>query len=507
MFASVSDPTKLNGAAMIDYETFMKIHDHHERQGLTIAQTARTLGLHPETVSKWVKCTRYERRRPVKRASRLDPFKGLIVRWLDSHPYSAQQIFQRVREAGYRGGPTTVRDYVRAIRPGEREAYLKLNFAPGEAAQVDWGEYGSIAVGSTRRRLSFFVMVLCYSRLMYLEFTVSQTMEHFLACHEHAFAAFNGCPKRLIIDNLRSAVLKRLTGEAPVFNPRYVDFSRHYGFEITACNVGQAHEKGRVENGVGYVKKNLLNGLELGDFSAIKPAARIWLDTIDNVRINGETHQRPLDMFAKERAQLKPLTALPYDSARSFTVRASRQFRVRLDTNCYSVPAQYANRRVSVKAYADRVCIYYEDQLIARHLRSYDRRQDIEDPEHPKPLLEKRRNAREQRLLTRFLALSSQAQAYYEGLEQHRLNARHHVRKIVAIAEIYGEQAVARAIEDALTFRAFSCEYIMNLVEVRTRQLPEPGALQLTRHEDLLELEIEPPDFSAYEVNDDDQVS
>ncbi len=81
------------------------------------------------------------------------------------------------------------------------------------------------------------------------------------------------------------------------------------------------------------------------------------------------------------------------------------------------------------------------------------------------------------------------------------------MRKIVAIAEIYGEQAVARAIEDALTFRAFSCEYIMNLVEVRTRQLPEPGALQLTRHEDLLELEIEPPDFSAYEVNDDDQVS
>ncbi len=288
-------------------------------------------------------------------------------------------------------------------------------------------------------------------------------------------------------------MLKRLTGEAPVFNPRYVDFSRHYGFEITACNVGQAHEKGRVENGVGYVKKNLLNGLELGDFSAIKPAARIWLDTIANVRIHGETHQRPLDMFAKERAQLKPLTALPYDSARSFTVRASRQFRVRLDTNCYSVPAQYANRRVSVKAYADRVCIYYEDQLIARHLRSYDRRQDIEDPEHPKPLLEKRRNAREQRLLTRFLALSSQAQAYYEGLEQHRLNARHHVRKIVAIAEIYGEQAVARAIEDALTFRAFSCEYIMNLVEVRNRMLPQPGALQLTRNEDLLELEIAPP--------------
>ena len=492
---------------MIDYETFMQIHDHHERQGLTIAQTARALGLHPETVSKWVKCTRYERRRPVQRASRLDPFKGLIVRWLDSHPYSAQQIFQRVREAGYSGGPTTVRDYVREIRPREREAYLKLHFALGEAAQVDWGEYGSIAVGSTRRRLSFFVMVLCYSRLMYLQFTVSQTMEHFLACHEHAFAAFNGCPKRLIIDNLRSAVLKRLTGEAPVFNPRYLDFSRHYGFDITACNVRQAHEKGRVENAVGYVKKNLLNGLELCDFSAINPAARLWLDTIANVRIHGETHQRPRDLFEQERAHLKPLTALPYDSARSFTVRASSQFRIALDANTYSVPAKYANTRVSVKAYIDRVCIYYENELIARHVRSYDRRQDIEDPEHPKALLAQRRSAREQRLLMRFLALSAKAQAYYEGLEQHRLNARHHVRKIVALAEIYDEQAVARAIEDALAFRAFSCEYIMNLVEVRNRMLPQPGALQLTRNEDLLELEIEPPDLSAYEVHDDEQAS
>jgi transposase len=492
---------------MIDYETFMKIHDHHERQGLTIAQTARALGLHPETVSKWVKCARYERRRSVKRASRLDAYKGLIVRWLDSHPYSAQQIFQRVREAGYGGGITTVRDYVRQIRPPEREAYLKLHFARAEAAQVDWGEYGSIGVGSTRRRLSFFVMVLCYSRLMYVEFTVLQTMEHFLACHEHAFSAFNGCPKRIIVDNLRSAVLKRLVGEAPVFNPRYVDFARHYGFEITACNVRKAHEKGRVENGVGYVKKNLLNGLELADFSSINPAARIWLDTIANVRIHGETHQRPLDLFEQERAHLTPLTALPYDSARSFTVRASSQFRIALDANHYSVPAKYANTRVLVKAYIDRVCIYYENELIARHPRSHDRFKDVEDPEHPKALLAQRHNAREQRLLMRFLALSAKAQPYYEGLQQRRLNARHHIRKIVAAAEIYGEAAVARAIEDALSFHAFSCEYITNLLEMRNRKLPEPGALQLTRNEDLLELEIEPPDLSAYEVNDDPQTS
>ena len=394
---------------MIDYETFCKIKDHHQRQGLTIAQTARALGLHAQTVAKWMRVAQFRPRQSVARASRLDPFRGQVVRLLDTHPYSAQQIFQRLREAGFAGGYTIVKDYVRSVRPARREAFLKLSFAPAECAQIDWGEYGSIALGSTRRRLSFFVMVLCYSRLMYVEFTVSQTMEHFLACHEHAFAAIQGVPAKLMIDNLRSAVLQRLAGEAPVFNARYLDFSTHWGFELAPCNVGKGNEKGRVENGVGYVKKNFLNGLELTEFSAINPAAQIWLDTIANVRIHGETHQRPLDLFQQEQAHLKPLNAMPYDIARIASVRASKQFRVTLDTNRYSLPAQYASTRVTLKAYPQRVCIYHHDQLIARHTRSYDRYQDIEDPDHPKELLAQRRNAREQRLLMRFLSLGPKA--------------------------------------------------------------------------------------------------
>jgi transposase len=166
---------------VIDYETFCKIHDCHDRQGLTIAQTARALGLHPQTVATWVARSRFEPRRSRPRSSVLDPFKPRITRLLDTHPYSAQQIFQRLREEGYRGGVTILRDYVRRIRPTKRPVYLKLHFATGECAQVDWGCYGTVAVGNTRRRLSFFVMVLAFSRQMFVEFTVSQTMEHFLA--------------------------------------------------------------------------------------------------------------------------------------------------------------------------------------------------------------------------------------------------------------------------------------------------------------------------------------
>jgi len=482
---------------MIDYPTYCRIKDALQRQKLNYTQAAKALGLHPQTVAAWAE--RPWRPRVTRpRTSLLDPFKSRILAWLEAHPYSAVQVVQRLRECGYTGGITIVRDYVRRVRPRERAAFLTLSFAPGEAAQLDWGEYGTIGVGSTRRRLSFFVMVLCYSRMMYVEFFVSQQMEQFLAAHQNAFAVL-GCPTRVVIDNLRSGVLRHLVGEAPVFNPRYLNFIQHYGLAITACNLNAGHEKGRVERGVAYVKSNLLNGLELGTLEALNVQARLWLDTVANVRVHGATHRRPVDLFAAERAALQPPNPRPYDIARPISVRASRQFRVVLETNSYSVPAHYASQRVTLKAYPDRVCVYHGERLIARHPRCYDRHRDIEDPEHPKALLAQRRSAREQRLMLRFLALTPRAQTYFEALSTRRTNARDHVRRIVALAEIHGEEAVARAIDDGLDFQAFSAEYVANTLEMRRRQPPEPAALQLTRRADLLELELAPADLSLYD--------
>ena len=488
---------------MIDYEMYCKIRDHCGRLGLSIMQTAQALGLHRETVSKWSQRERYVQRANPPRGSRLDPFKGQIVRWLEAHDLSAQQIFQRLREAGYQGGKTIVNSYVRRVRPPKQKAYLKLVFTQGECCQVDWGQYGSVAVGNTRRRLSFFVMVQCYSRQMYVEFTVAQTMEHFLGCHERAFAAL-GVAQKVMVDNLKSAVLRRLTGVAPVFNPRYLDYARHHNFKIVPCNVAAGNEKGRVESGVGYVKKNFLRGTEFTDFSAVNPAAQLWLNEIANVREHGETHRRPVDLFAQERESLRRPNPNIYDLGRVLNVRASSQFRIALDTNRYSVPAKYANQRVIVKAYPERVCIYAQDQLVARHVRCYDRHLDREDPDHPKALLEQRQNAREQRVMPRFLAISPKAQPYYEGLEARRFNARGHVRKIIALADIYGDAACHRAIEDAIVFKAFSSEYIAHLLESRARLKSPASPLSLTRRADLLDIELPEPDLSIYEVADDE---
>ena len=301
--------------------------------------------------------------------------------------------------------------------------------------------------------------------------------------------------------------MQRLVGAAPVFNPKYLDFSRHWGFEISPCNVRSGNEKGRVENGVGYVKKNLLAGLELADFAAMQPAAQLWVDTVADVRMHESTHQRPIDRFEEERAHLKRLNPAGFDLARVCSVRATNRFRVALDSNHYSVPALYAGSRLTLKAYADRVCIYAADPLIARHPRSMDRHQNIEDPDHERQLLAQRKSAREQRLLVHFLALSPRAQAYLEGLEAKRINVRGHLRKILALAELHGKEAVARALDDGLELQAFSAEYIANILAARRRIGPEPAALQLTRRADLLELELPEPDLSIYDCDqgDDDE--
>jgi transposase len=484
---------------MIDYETYMKMKSYHEKDGLNCNQVAAIMGLSYRTVNNWLNEKRYRMRKLSERSSKLDPFKNQILQMLEKYPYSAAQILLCIKENGFDGSYTIVKDYVRKVRPPKTKAYLMLSFAPGECAQVDWGSYGFVNVGSTRRRLSFFVMVLCYSRLMYVEFTVSQTMEHFLACHQNAFDFFGCVPRKIMVDNLKSAVLRRIVGQAPVFNPKYFDFANYYGFSIAACNVGAGNEKGRVENGVGYVKKNFLAGLDIPDFAAIHPAARHWLATVANVRIHGKTRQKPIERFEKERLFLNPLPANAFDIATVSQVRASSQFRITLDANRYSVPAEYAGARLTLKTYPDRLCIYSENQLIARHVRSYDRHQDVEDPDHPKQLLIQRKKARDQKIYMRFLSLSPKAEQYYYKLEQRRMNPKHHVQKIVALSEIYDPNAVARALEDAFTFQAFSCEYIANLLEQRSRCLPEPGALHLTRSEDLLDIDIEQPDLSIYE--------
>lgn len=486
---------------MIDYEIYCKIKLLSGKEALSYSQIGQQLGMDPETVSKYARLSSFPRRSVTKRPSKLDGFKPAINRWLERYPYSVAQIFQRLRaEEGYTGGMSILKEYVRVVRPVRHPAFLTLAFAPGEAAQVDWGCAGNIMLGNTRRRLSFFVMVLCHSRLAYVEFTCGERMEHFLAAHRNALEYFGGTPASCLIDNLKTGVLIHPYGEKAVFHPRYLDFAAHYGFTAKACNVRRANEKGRVENGVGYVKKNFLAGLELpNSLSALNTAVRHWLDTVANVRIHGETKRVPQELFLIEKPALRALPPEAADTSVTRLVRVTNRCRIVVDTNRYSVPSLYASQRLTLKAFSDRLCLYHAHNLVASHSRNYERHRDFENPEHVKELLDQRRRARDAKWLLSFYALSPQAEVYHQQLAARHLNARSHVNKIVALSEIYGVEKVARAMEDAMASEAYSSQYIDNILQQRERITPQPGPLHLTRRSDLLDLDLSPADLSLYD--------
>jgi hypothetical protein len=334
---------------------------------------------------------------------------------------------------------------------------------------------------------------------MYVEFFLREAQEHFLHAHQNAFEFHRGATHQLIVDNCKVAVTRHERGQAPLFNARYLDFTRHHGCEPRACNPFSPHEKGRVEKAVDYIKRNFLAGLELTSLDALNAAARLWLCSVANVRQHAATGRTPDELFtSEEKARLRPLPAQRYDVATVHPVQANRCFRVAFDANHYSVPAPYARAHLTLKAYPDCVVLFHGQKLIAEHPRSYERGRDFEHPDHPRPLLENRFRAHQQRNLMRFLQLGPAAEPYYHQLRERRGNAHQHVARIVALCEIHGADATARALADALEYQAFSAEYVANLLDQRRRPSAEPAALHLTRASDLLQLELPHPDLSIY---------
>ena len=237
---------------MSDDACFCQSKHLHAPQGLTAAQIAKTLTLDSRTVAYWRAQEHVRPRTSRTRHRQLDPCKPDIVRMLERSPSAAAQVLQRLREHGFDGSYALVKASVRTVRPRRQAACLTLAFAPGACAQGEWRAFGAVPVGQTPRPLRFFVMVLGSRRMLDVECPVSQTMEHLLACHHHAFDFFGGRPPPVLVDTLTSAVLKRALGAAPGFHPTSLDFATHHGCPIPPCNVGKGNEKGRVENGVGF---------------------------------------------------------------------------------------------------------------------------------------------------------------------------------------------------------------------------------------------------------------
>jgi transposase len=292
---------------MINRHTVFEIHRlYHE--GLSKQRIADTLHLDPKTVRKFL-IDPQPKRPPIIRPSKLDPFKEEINRLLEIDPKaSAAVILQRIAPLGFDGRMTILKDYLHSLRGHlkQKEAFIRFESLPGEQCQVDWGHFGSIVYGDTKRKLYCLAVLECHSRLLYLEFTHSQQQETLHRCLLNALRFFKGTPKELVTDNMLTAVTERI-GPLIRFNEAFLDFLRPFAIVPKACNPRSPHEKGKVEKGViHYIRHNFWPLRSFSDLFDLQAQADHWRDTIANVRIHGTTGQKPIERF-----QVQALRALP----------------------------------------------------------------------------------------------------------------------------------------------------------------------------------------------------
>jgi len=484
------------------YKKHYLIHALSEDEKLNPAQIAARLNLSIKTVKRRLKKKRYLVPEPRVIVRKLDPYKERIKDLLERHDYTAVQIFRMMQSEGYGGCESVLREYVAKVRPSRAKAYLTLNFEPGQSAQVDFAECGFLNVGERKRKLYAFVMNLCYSRMIFVKFIMRQNMEHFLQCHREAFEYFKGVTNETIVDNCKVAVKTPAFFGSPVINERYADFANHYRFKVSPCGVRKPTSKGQVEKNVSYLRTSFLNGLDLErlTLSALNHGVRQWMENVANVRIHGTTRKTPVEMFEEERPKLQALPLFPYDCAVIQSVRADSRYRVAFESNKYSVPPDYAGKRVELCLYPEKIVIRHDGRMIAEHVRCYELNKDCGLPEHDKELLGQRRKAEQGLMMKQFMSMGKIAETYFQGLQSRRLNPVVHVRKIMALLTTYGAEEVARAMEDGAESGAFGSEYIANIIEARRRFLPPPGTLHVCRNSDYLNLEIKPRDMNEYDV-------
>jgi transposase len=440
-----------------------------------------------------------------RRASLLDPHRAKIGALLAKAPdLSAVRIREEIARGpdGYTGGASILRRYLRRVRPAQGRIYQEVHYEPAQAMQVDWGDCGRVTIGATTRKVSVFVAVLCYSRLMFIEFTLSQRKAEFYRSLVHALEFFGGSPRAVIFDNLKAAVLNG-SGRAACFHPEFLALCGNYCLQPIACERRDPESKGIVEGGVRYVKHNALAGRseELLRFEDYLALASQWRDQVANVRLHETTRERPIDRFLRERSLLRPLPAIPFDTDEILPAVVTPHARIEFDGNRYSTPPQWVRRPVTIRASRDEVQVLHEGQVVAQHVRSHERGQLIVLQDHRLAARALSRRSRSTALEQAFDALGPEARQFHLQLKRQPVKSGVHLRRLLGLAQLYGAAEVLAAIARALELSAYDAAYVENLLlaERRRRQLPTPTRPTPRRRELIDEIDLDPADPARYD--------
>jgi transposase len=471
---------------MLEAEVQARIFSLYWNEKKSVRKIAELVGVDRKTVKRIIDRKKViPEKRSASRVSLLDPFKDEIKEMLLKDPMMASAtIMYRLREKGYMGGLSIIKIHVRELRMRShkvREAFLRLEFAPGECAQVDWGEFGDPFGDGVK--IHCFVMVLCYSRMMYLEFTRSERFEDFIRCHENAFKFFGGIPKECWYDNLATAVTDRYGGVVK-FNPRFFSYMGHHSIAPHACNPARGNEKGRVENGIKFIRSHFWSGRTFKDFNDICLESILWRDQYLNLREHRVTKRIVKNLFeSEERPALGPINTLKFETDEVLTKVVSPDFHFVFETNRYSVPWTLVGMAVTIRITEKTVKVYYLEKYVAGHERSYLKNKVFTNPKHQAGLLAKKPGAvsQDESRIVALKNLGDGVREYFKSLRASSRSLRHEMNRLLALSTVYGSEALDRVCHEMLNDGIVGIEKLERYLRVEKTQIMNPEPMKFSR--------------------------
>lgn len=477
-----------------------------------VGTIASTLGVHPDTVRRAIEIERFRTATARPRATKLDPFLPFVRETLERYPrLRSTRLYEMLRTRGYDGSAIQLRRLVQRLRPEPpAEAYLRLRVMPGEQGQADWGCFGWVGTGRTRRPLSCFVMVLSWSRAIHALFTLDQTLESFVRGHIEAFAAFGGVPRTVLYDNLKSAVLER-RGDAVHFHPRLLELCGHYHYAPRPCAPARGNEKGRVERQIQYLRTSFFAARSFRDVDDLNGQFLKWRDEVAHPRrCPGDETVTVAQALERERRYLLPLPEHRFESDHVRTVSSGKTPYVRFDRNLYSIPHELVRRTLTLVASPTSVRLVDGQHEVARHARSYGTGDTVEDPAHIAALVEKKRAARELKGRDRLRAAVPETDRIFDVLALRGDNLGGHTSRLLALLDDYGAEELRAAVAIAVSREAFGAGSVAHVLEQRRRErgLAPPIRVELPADPRVRDLRLTPHRLETYDAlgnHDDDE--
>jgi len=440
----------------------------------------------------------------VMRRSMADPFVPFIQETLKKYPkLTASRLHEMVKGRGYRGADRHFRSIVARYRPRPAaEAYMRLRTLPGEQGQVDWGHFGRIKCGNAERQLLAFVVTLSWSRQIFLRFYPGCSMPYFLRGHVDALEFFGKVPRKLLYDNLKSAVLERV-GNAIHFNPTMLELAAHYRFEPIPVAVARGNEKGRVEKGIRYVRDSFFAAREWKDLDDLNEQALQWCLGLTADRKCAEDRSMTVrEAFELEKENLLPLPDNPFPAYDRAEVSVGKTPYVRFDLNDYSVPHTFVKRTLSVVADMKVVRILDGGQEIASHPRCWERGGQIENQAHIKELEERKKEASQHRGMDRLRHAAPSSRDMVKIAAERGNNLGGLTSGLLKLLDLYGSQEVEQAIQEALRSEVVHLSAVRLVLERRRREKNMPPPVEIVVKDDprIRDLVVIPHSLSTYDM-------